>query len=68
MLYMGVKSEHKGLGKAITQTIIESVRKKKAHCYGAFIQEGKVTENYVKDKISDQYEYLLYEKTIKQEG
>ncbi|PKM52659.1 MAG: hypothetical protein CVV02_00555 [Firmicutes bacterium HGW-Firmicutes-7] len=64
MLYMGVKKEHLSLGNAITQTIIERLKKKKAFCYGALIKEGKVTEHYVEDKIKEQYEYLLYEKMV----
>jgi len=58
---MGVSREHLGLGKAITQTIIENLNKKRATSIGAFIKEGKVTESYVKDKIQSKYRYVLLE-------
>lgn len=64
VLYLGVKKEHRGLGNAMSQSVIENLKKKRAHCYGALIQEGKVTERYVRDMLRDQYEYLLYEKEL----
>jgi hypothetical protein len=66
MLYMGVKKEHQGLGKAITNLIIKNVVLRMASAIGAFIRKGKITEKYVSDAITDQYEYVLLEKVVKE--
>ena len=63
-LYMGVKKEHKGLGKALTQKIIRNVYIRKAGCIGALITQGKITEKYVEEQIKNQNRYVLFEKEI----
>ena len=64
MLYMGVDQQHRGLGKAIAQTIIDQVNLKKALTIGALIHTGKDTERYVDDMIDERYRYLLFEKRL----
>lgn len=64
MLYMGVSKEHQGLGKAITQSIMNELRISKLPSIGALARDGKVTQNYVADKIENKYEYILLERTI----
>lgn len=68
MLYMGVLPEHRGLGKAITQTIIDNVRARRAAAVGAFIRCGKITEKYVGDMLGGQYHYILLSKPLNGEG
>ncbi|MDR0469412.1 MAG: hypothetical protein LBH09_05510 [Peptococcaceae bacterium] len=63
-LYMGVKSEHKGLGKALTQKIIKDMYIRRASCIGALIAKGKITERYMEEQIEDRKEYVLYEKEL----
>ena len=64
MLYMGVDREHKGLGKAVAQTIIDRLRQKRSASIGALIHEGKVTERYAEDMIEGKYRYMLFEKHL----
>lgn len=66
MLYLGVDPRHRGLGKAITQSIIENVHKKRAESIGAFIRRGKITEDYVKEQKQGIYEYVLLEKALEE--
>lgn len=63
-LYMGVKKEHKGLGKALTQKIIKNVHIRRSGCVGALITKGKITEKYVEEQIGKKNEYVLFEKEI----
>lgn len=67
MLYMGVKKEHKGLGKAMIRPIIRNIYFKRATAIGALIQEGKPTEHYVEDSIHSKYKYVLLEKNVQLE-
>ena len=64
MLYMGVDPEHRGLGKALSQTIIDELLKKQVPSIGALIHQGKVNERYVEDMIEGSYQYMLFEKYI----
>ncbi|QQS18411.1 GNAT family N-acetyltransferase [Candidatus Saccharibacteria bacterium] len=66
MLYLGVRKAHQGhgLGRAITRAAVTRVFMKLASCVGALIIEGKVTEEYGKTNIADQYHYVLLEKEI----
>jgi len=63
-LYMGVKKEHKGLGKALTQEIIKNTYIRRAGCIGALITKGKITKKYVEEQINDKNEYILFEKEM----
>ncbi len=64
MLYMGVEPEHKGLGKAIVQSITDTLIEKALPSIGALQMDGKVTQNYVDEKIVKRYEYALYGKEL----
>ena len=64
MLYMGVLQEHRGLGKAIVQSIIEELRRSKLPSIGALQRDGKITQNYVNELIEERYEYVLLGKEI----
>lgn len=59
MLYMGVLPEHRGLGKALVQSIIEELAKNGLPSIGALQKEGKITRDYVSELIQDRYEYVL---------
>jgi GNAT superfamily N-acetyltransferase len=63
-LYMGVKKEHRGLGRALSQKLIESLRVRGATCIGALITEGKVTENFGKEYTMGKIRYILFEKEL----
>ena len=63
-LYMGVKKEHKGLGKALTQKIIKNVYIRRAGCVGALITKGKITEKYIEERINKKNNYVLFEKEL----
>ena len=63
-LYMGVEKQHRGLGKALSQKIIENVYIRRAGCIGALITEGKITEKYAEEQIGEKSRYVLYEKEI----
>ena len=63
-LYMGVKKEHRGLGKALAQKIIRNLYVRRAGCIGALITEGKITEKYGEEQICEKVRYLLFEKEL----
>ncbi len=62
LLYMGVDNKHKGLGKAMTQVIMDNLQIKQASSIGALIKKGKIVEQYVEEAREDQYEYVLLSK------
>ncbi len=64
MLYMGVHPEHRGLGKALAETIRRELAENGAKSVGALIRKGKVNGGYFSELIDYQYEYRLYEKKI----
>ena len=64
MLYMGVDSNHTGLGKAIIYTIAEELKKSNLPSIGALAHDGKISQNYASDKINARYEYVLLERCI----
>ena len=64
MLYMGVDSNHTGLGKAIIYTITEELKKSNLPSIGALAHDGKISQNYASDKINARYEYVLLERCI----
>jgi len=63
-LYMGVKKEHRGLGKALAQKIVRNTYVRRSGCIGALITEGKITEKYGQEQISGKIRYALFEKEI----
>lgn len=64
MLYMGVLPQHRGLGKAIAQTVIGQVRRQRVTAIGALIHLGKETEKYAGHVLKGRCEYLLFEKKL----
>ena len=64
MLYMGVHNEHHGLGKALVGSIMEELRISGLPSIGALARDGKITQNYGKDYISQCYEYVLLGKEL----
>jgi len=64
MLYLGVDEGHAGLGSALSHSIIEALRENGATSIGALARDGKVTQNYVSDKIAEKYEYVLFERKL----
>ena len=64
LLYMGVKPEHKGLGRPLVYEMSEFIKNKKSTAIGALQGEGRKTNEYAKDKIQDIYHYCLVGKTL----
>ena len=64
MLYMGVDANHRGLGKAIIYSIVEELKNNHLPSIGALAHDGKISQNYAEEKISDRYEYVLLERKI----
>ncbi len=64
MLYMGVEKEHQGLGKALVYSIVEELKKSHLPSIGALAHDGKINQNYAKEKIQSRYEYVLLERKI----
>ena len=65
MLYMGVDQEHRGLGKALVYAIVEELKHNHLPSIGALAHDGKINQNYVSEKITSRYEYVLLERSIK---
>lgn len=68
MLYMGVAKKHRGLGLAMTQTVMHSVNRKAASAIGALIRQGKVTGAYGAELVTSTYEYALLDYPLAQPG
>lgn len=64
MLYLGVDQNHRGLGSALSNSIMEELRTLKVSSIGALAREGKVTQKYADDLIESQYEYVLLEREV----
>ena len=64
MLYMGVKKEHHGLGKAIVKSVGFIAFIRHATIIGALIAEGKVTAKYGQENIRDHSTYVLLQKKL----
>ena len=64
MLYMGVDRNHRGLGKALVWSIEEELKKNQLPSIGALARDGKITQEYEKELIKEQYEYVLLERDI----
>ena len=59
MLYMGVDKEHKGLGKALVGAVEEELKKNKLPSIGALARDGKITQTYGEELVTNVYEYVL---------
>lgn len=64
MLYLGVDEAHRGLGKALSHSIMMELRRSGATSIGALILEGKANASYYADLIEYQYHYILMETEI----
>lgn len=64
MLYMGVHHEHHGLGKALVGSIMEELRISGLPSIGALARDGKITQKYGENYISQCYEYVLLGKDL----
>ncbi len=64
MPYLGADRNHKGLGKAIAFSIAEELKKNNLPSINALIRDGNINIKYGEDKITDQYEYVLLERTL----
>ncbi len=64
MLYMGVRPEHRGLGKALVYSIMQELEKSRLPSIGALARDGKPTQRYAFDDVTDVYEYVLLEHTL----
>ncbi|MBR6627757.1 MAG: hypothetical protein IKL04_07260 [Lachnospiraceae bacterium] len=64
MLYMGVRSVHRGLGKALVGSIMEELRSSGLPSIGALARDGKITQKYGEEHIQQCYEYVLLEKKV----
>lgn len=64
MLYMGAAHGHHGLGKAMSESIKETLAKNGAQSVSALIRKGKVNSKYFASMVEFQYEYKLYETEV----
>ena len=64
MLYMGVRPEHRGLGKALVYSIIKELMENKLPSIGALARDGKITQKYVIEEAEQVYEYVLLKKEL----
>lgn len=64
VLYMGVEPEHKGLGTAMVQELIQEFSARHTGPIGALIHKGKITQGYAAGLIKAQNTYLLWSKNI----
>jgi len=64
MLYMGVDQNHRGLGKAIVYAIMKELMASGLPSIGALARDGKVTQDYAHDDVTDVYEYVLMEREV----
>lgn len=64
MLYMGVDPAHRGLGKALAESIKEELQIAGVPSVGALIRRGNVNKDYFQELVDYEYEYLLLEKKL----
>lgn len=64
MLYMGVDSGHRGLGKALAESIREELKKCGVPSVGALIRSGNINKDYMSQLIDFEYEYVLLKRTL----
>lgn len=64
MLYMGVDKEHKGLGKALVQSIMDTLKAIGLPSIGALQRDGNITQTYVGELIEGRYEYVLLSREV----
>lgn len=64
MLYMGVDTPHRGLGKAMAEAVREELQKAGVPSVGALIRQGNVNRDYFRELMDYEYEYVLLGRTI----
>lgn len=64
MLYMGVDPAHRGLGKALAETIREVLRDKGVPSVGALIRDTNSNRDYMAHLRDFNYSYVLLEKQL----
>ena len=64
IMYMAVKEQHEGLGSALVYAVIQEFKRYRVQSISSYIHEGKVSGSYVISSITDQNEYVYYEKKI----
>ncbi|WP_295081195.1 hypothetical protein [Ruminococcus sp.] len=64
LLYLGIKPEHKGLGKALTDELCRTLAVNGADSVGALIRAGKVNGSYFSKLVTEKYTYRLYSREI----
>lgn len=62
LLYMGVMPEHRGVGKALTHSIMAELAKKGVPSIGALIRRGNPNYDYASEYMDGRYEYAYLEK------
>lgn len=62
MMYMGADSDHHGLGKAMSESIRETLSVNGAESVSALIRQGKVNSGYYAHLTEYQYRYVLLER------
>lgn len=64
MLYMGVDSGHRGLGKALAEAVRIELKKRRVPSVGALIRSGNINKDYMAQLIDFEYEYILLKKVL----
>ena len=64
MLYMGVDQNHRGLGKALAESIRRELQTQGVPSVGALIRSGNCNKDYMAHLIEFEYEYALLKKTL----
>lgn len=62
LLYMGVMPEHRGIGMALTHSIMAELAKKQVPSIGALIRQGNPNYDYAKEYMTGRYEYVYLDK------
>ncbi len=64
MLYMGVDGEHRGLGKALAETVRRELKAQHVPSVGALIRSGNCNKDYMEQLRDFEYEYVLFNKRL----
>ncbi len=64
LMYLGVKKEHLGLGRALAESMKNELKHNGATSIGALIKKGNANKAYFKELITKEYNYVLYSKKI----
>lgn len=64
MLYMGVATAHRGLGKALAEAVKEELQKTGVPSVGALIRRGNINRDYFRELVDYEFEYVLLGKNL----